>query len=126
MMSRFFRFHVSGDIVDDDYFKRMVEIAGRNQHCDILCFTKKYGIINRFLYSGYTIPKNLHIIFSGWKGLEMVNPFHLPEAHVRYKDGTTTARPDAKFCGGNCTACAITDSGCWSLENGEQVVFKEH
>lgn len=66
------------------------------------------------------------MIFSAWKGLRMDNPFQLPEAHVRYKDGTTTARSDAKECGGNCTECARTSGGCWSLHTGEQVVFNEH
>ncbi|ETD17192.1 hypothetical protein [[Ruminococcus] lactaris] len=56
----------------------------------------------------------------------MENPLSLPEAHVRYRDGTTTARDDAVECAGNCTECAITDGGCWSLQNGEQVVFNEH
>lgn len=50
----------------------------------------------------------------------------LPEAHVLYRDGTTTAREDAKKCGGNCTECACISGGCWSLKKGEQVVFKEH
>ena len=27
MMTRFFRFHVSGDIVDEDYLRKMIEIA---------------------------------------------------------------------------------------------------
>ena len=40
MMSRYFRFHVSGDIPDLTYFVRMVDVASRNQHCQILCFTK--------------------------------------------------------------------------------------
>ena len=66
------------------------------------------------------------MIFSAWRGLRMDNPFQLPEAHVRYKDGTTTARSDAKECGGNCTECACTSGGCWSLHTGEQVVFNEH
>lgn len=126
MMSRFFRFHVSGDIVDNVYLAHMIEIAERNPHCEILCFTKKYEIVNQHLDFGGTIPKNLHIILSAWVGLEMVNPFSLPEAHVRYRDGTTTARDDAKECSGNCSECAITDGGCWSLKNGEQVVFNEH
>ena len=72
------------------------------------------------------IPKNLHIIFSAWVGLEMDNPFLLPEAHVRYRDGTTTARSDTVECGGNCTECAVTDGGCWTLGQSEQVVFNEH
>jgi hypothetical protein len=126
MMTRYFRFHVAGDIVDDDYLRHMVEIAGRNRHCIILCFTKKYEIVNEFLDSGGVLPKNLHIIFSAWIGLEMDNPHHLPEAHVRYRDGSTTASDFAKLCGGNCTNCAVTDGGCWTLKPGEQIVFDEH
>ena len=131
MMSRFFRFHVSGDIPDEEYFRRMVGIAQRHPHCQILCFTKKYEIVNeviRWILSVVRseMPDNLHIIFSGWVGLEMVNPFSLPEAHVRYRNGMTTARNDAHECGGNCTECAREDGGCWSLKEGEQVVFNEH
>lgn len=126
MMSRFFRFHVSGDIPDNVYFAHMIEIAERNSHCEILCFTKKYDIVNEYLEFGGEIPKNLHIVFSGWVGLEMDNPYLLPEAHVRYKEGTTTAKPTAKECGGNCTECLLTEGGCWSLQSGEQVVFDEH
>lgn len=125
MMSRYFRFHVSGDLPDEAYFRRMVEVAERNPHCDILCFTKKYDIVNGFLRDG-ALPSNLHVIFSGWRGLTMDNPFGLPEAHVRYRNGITTARADAIPCNGNCTECAITDSGCWTLQPGEQVVFHEH
>lgn len=65
-------------------------------------------------------------IMTRWRGLAMNNPFHLPEAHVKYRDGSTTASPKAKPCGGNCTECAITDGGCWTLDYGEQVVFNEH
>lgn len=142
MMSRFFRFHVSGDIPDEYYLSRMVEIARRNPHCEILCFTKKYefvadritlmlaanDIFGKEVKNDYweVIPKNLHIILSGWKGLEMYNPYNLPEAHVRYKDGTTTAKPTAKECSGNCTECLLTEGGCWTLKSGEQVVFNEH
>lgn len=126
MMSRFFRFHVSGDIPDATYFEHMVDIARTNTHCEILCFTKKYDIVNSHINIIGKLPKNLHIIFSGWHDIEMVNPYNLPEAHVRYRDGSTTAREDAKLCGGNCTECAITDGGCWTAKHGEQVVFNEH
>ena len=126
MMSRFFRYHVSGDIPDNVYFAHMIEVAQRNPHCEMLCFTKKYDIVNEFLDFGGTIPQNLHIIFSGWRDINMVNPYNLPEAHVCYRDGSTTAREDAKMCGGNCTECAITEGGCWAARSGEQVVFNEH
>lgn len=126
MMSRFFRFHVSGDIPDAAYFEHMVDIARTNTHCEILCFTKKYDIVNSHINIIGKLPKNLHIIFSGWHDIEMVNPYNLPEAHVRYRDGSTTAREDAKLCSGNCTECAITDDGCWALGLSEQIVFNEH
>ena len=126
MMSRFFRFHVSGDIPSFKYLINMVEIARRQPHCEILCFTKKYNLVNEFIEQGGELPSNLHMIFSGWVGLEMANPFSLPEAHVRYRDGSTTARDDAVECGGNCTECALTEGGCWNLQKGQQVVFNEH
>lgn len=126
MMSRFFRFHVSGDIPSFKYLINMVEIARRQPHCEILCFTKKYNLVNELIEQGGELPGNLHMIFSGWVGLEMANPFSLPEAHVRYRDGSTTAREDAIECSGNCTECALTEGGCWNLQKGQQVVFNEH
>ena len=126
MMSRFFRFHVSGDIPSFKYLVNMVAIAKRQPHCEVLCFTKKYNLVNEFIEQGGELPSNLHMIFSGWVGLEMANPFSLPEAHVRYRDGSTTAREDAIECSGNCTECALTEGGCWNLQKGQQVIFNEH
>ena len=126
MCSRFFRFHVSGDIPDMQYLSKMLEVAARNTHCQILCFTKKFEIVNQAIDEGAKVPDNLHLIFSGWKGLTIPNKHGLAEAHVRYRDGTTTARGDAELCSGNCFTCAITDSGCWTLEPGKQVIFNEH
>lgn len=127
MMSRFFRFHVSGDIVDETYLKNIVLIATRQPHCEILCFTKKYELVNSFLSADdIDLPPNLHIVFSAWVNLTMVNPFNLPVAEVRYKDGTCFARENAKECAGNCTDCAIAGEGCWTLKHGEQIVFNEH
>lgn len=127
MMTRFFRFHVSGDIPNYEYLMRMISIAQRNPHCEILCFTKKFSIVNRYLSENNgVLPENLHIVFSGWKNLVMENPYSLPEAHVMYRDGTTTASPGYIPCGGNCTECATTDSGCWVLKRGQQIVFNEH
>ena len=148
MMSRFFRFHVSGDIPSKEYLEKMIDVARRNPHCEILCFTKKYEIVSDCINDAYmasiyntsihqqffnlsavastVLPKNLHIILSGWVGLEMLNPYQLPEAHVRYRDGSTTAREDAIECGGNCTECAMTEGGCWNLQYGQQVIFNEH
>lgn len=129
MTNRYFRFHVSGDIPDADYFENMVKVVKRNTHCEVLCFTKKFEIVNQYIFEQRDpprLPLNLHIVFSGWPGLRMINGYGLPEAHVRFRDGTTTAREDAKLCGGNCTECAITGEGCWTLKRGEQIIFDEH
>ena len=129
MLSRFFRWHVSGDIPNKEYLNKMIEIAERNKHCEMLCFTKKYDIVNDAVESGMNIPENLHLIFSAWRGLTMKNPHNFPEAHVKYRDGSTTAASWAVPCNrysGNCAMCASVDTGCWVLKNGEQVVFNQH
>ena len=125
-MATHFRFGVSGDIPDLVYLLNMIDVAERNPHCEILCFTKQYDIINFHLEYHNSFPKNLHIIFSAWKGLPMKNPNNLPEAHVFFKDGTTTAKDGARYCSGNCYECAMTNANCWSLKAGEQIIFKEH
>ena len=125
MVNRFFRFGVSGDIYDKDYLIKMCELAERNKHCQIICFTKQFAIVNEYL-SEHKLPDNLHLIFSAWRGMTMNNPYNLPEAHVMYKDGYTTAKDGAKWCGGNCFTCAITNDNCWSIKSGESIIFGEH
>jgi hypothetical protein len=124
-LSTYFRFHVAGDIFNAEYLERMVDVARKNKHCQILCFTKKYDLVNSYL-TKHRLPKNLHLIFSVWKGLEYIKPYNLPEAHIIYKDGTTTASDGAKYCSGNCTECATENKNCWTLKKGEQILFKEH
>lgn len=127
-MSRYFRFHVSGDIVDDLYFLDMVYTAQENPHCEILAFTKQYDIVNSYLdqHNGY-LPKNLHIIFSRWIpewDVTINNPYDLPMSAVIFKgqDGSQYE----KICGGNCFECACQGVGCWALQNGETIAFYEH
>ena len=128
--TRFFRFHVSGDIPDYSYFCTMINIAHRYPKTEILCFTKRHEYVNTAYdmleRMGLEIPENLHVIFSVWKDYTPENPYNLPTAHVRYKDGTTTANENAKECNGNCETCAITNKGCWTLKNEDQIVFNEH
>ncbi len=124
--SRFFRFHVSGDIPNREYLENMTKAARMTPDTQIICFTKQYDICNEYLGEKKRLPKNLHLIFSGWKGLEMNNPHNLPEAHVLFKNGDTTARDGAKLCTGNCFECAVEGRNCWNLKKGEQIVLREH
>lgn len=123
-MSRYFRWHVSGDIPSSFYFFDMVLIAEELPHTEFLCFTKQYDIVNWHLEHGIEIPSNLHVIFSAWPGMKMNNPHNLPVAQVIFK-GQEPA-DDWKVCGGNCTECACRGIGCWELKNGEIIAFYEH
>ena len=80
--ARFFRFHVSGDILNDRYFEEMCKTARKNPHCTFLAFTKQYEIINLHLQCGDAIPHNLKIMFSGWENLKPTNPYNFPETNV--------------------------------------------
>jgi hypothetical protein len=121
---RFFRFHVSGDIIDAAYFANMVNIAYCNPHTEILVFTKRYNIVNGYIDVGGVIPSNLHILFSGWTNLTPVNPHKLPETNVFTCD--TDFNDDWKICGGNCFNCACRGVGCWQAQRGDVIAFKMH
>ena len=122
---RFFRWHIGGDIVSTYYFEKMVWIAEQNPHCEFLAFTKSFDIVNDWL-DEHELPKNLHIIFSAWVGMEMDNRHNLPTSNPLFFDGSTTAHDGATYCSGNCTECARAGSGCWTMQNGDEVIFPAH
>ena len=122
--ARFFRFHVSGDIPDAIYFYDMILTAQQLPHTSFLAFTKQYDIINNYLNDGGKIPENLQVIFSNWSAWKCENPHNLPTCEVIFK-GETPA-PEWKICGGNCTECAVTCGGCWTLDRGETIAIYEH
>jgi hypothetical protein len=121
--TRFFRWHVSGDIISELYLYDMVRIAQELPGTQFLAFTKRYDIVNRFL-NYESIPDNLHVIFSEWEGMDMDNPHNLPVAHVIFRGSEPD--PEWKICGGNCTECACAGIGCWELKKGEHIAFYEH
>lgn len=128
--TRYFRFHVSGDIIDDLYFFDMVLTAEMNPKTEILVFTKQYEIVNRYLdgHSG-KLPENLHVIFSLWDpawNVRVKNPYDLPMSAVIFKGAEHTAEYFDKICPGNCFECACKGVGCWTLEKGETIAFYEH
>lgn len=123
-MSRFFRFHVSGDIPTPQYFSEMVQTAKELPATNFLAFTKQYKIVNDFIANGGEIPANLIIIFSNWGDWKCENPHGLPAAEVIFK-GTEPA-DSWLICGGNCAECACRGVGCWQLKKGETIAFYEH
>ena len=128
MLNLAFRWHVSGEIVDMDYLQHMVDIAKRNPHCQMICFTKKYALVNDWMTINGPLPDNLHMIYSAWRGLQMNNPYHMPECHLIYKDGTTTANEDkvSFVCKGGCDQCCREHKHCFALKKDEQILINEH
>lgn len=130
-VTRYFRYHVSGDIVDDLYFFDMVLTAQMLPHTEFLAFTKQYDIVNKYLdrYPG-GLPENLHIIFSLWDpawNVHVNNRHNLPVSAVIFKhvyDGY--ADNFEKICPGNCFECACRGMGCWTLQSGETIAFYQH
>lgn len=123
-MARYFRYHVSGDIPNSEYFNNMVLLARELPNTNFLAFTKQYDIINCFLANGGEIPNNLKIIFSNWGAWKCFNPFGLPECEIILK-GSAPAT-EWKICGGNCTECACRGIGCWELKQGETIAIYQH
>lgn len=126
MFQMYFRFNVSGDIVDYEYLEGIVDVARSCKKSSILVFTKKYDLVNKWIRRNGELPSNLQIVFSVWQGLECKNPHNLPTSHLVYYDGTTTAREDAFKCPDDCSHCNCVGVGCWALQKGQQVVFKQH
>ena len=125
ILSGFFRWHVSGDIIDADYLYNMCKVARECKNTRFLVFTKNYDVINRYFGAGYKKPRNLQVIFSlPFDGATVDNPHNLPTAAVILK-GKEPA-PNYKICGGNCAECAACGIGCWELKKGETIAFYEH
>ena len=119
------RINVGGDLSDDD-FAYVAELGRKNPRTMILFFTKNYKGINKYLTNN-EFPENVKTLMSAWEGMEIENPHHLPCSHVLWEEGTTTApQYGAVYCGGNCSECAFRGEGCWTLKNGEHVIFNAH
>lgn len=111
--TRFFRWHVAGDILDQDYLNRMVDMAVFFPGVRFLCFTKRFDI--RF----GRLPENLTIILSVWPGMPLPRNRTLPRAYMQ--DGTETRIPKgARECPGSCEDCKL----CYGLKGS--VVFNKH
>ena len=119
--NKYFRWHVAGDILDCDYFSRMVEIANRHPDFVFWTYTKMYHIVNEYVRINGTgaIPDNFHIMFSKWDGLKMDNPYNFPVFACRLKDGNKDYIPFNEYfkCAGNCDICKANNSGCIKGEN---------
>lgn len=115
--NKMFRWHVSGDIIDLDYFCRMVEIARKHPDFTFWTYTKMYGIVNEYCntYGKENIPCNLSVMFSEWRGMELVNPYGFGEFRALYENESIPE--NTYYCPGNCDVCKACKRGCIANEN---------
>lgn len=119
--NKFFRWHVAGDILDIDYFNRMVNIARNHPDFTFWTYTKMYDIVNRWIDENGALPGNLSVMFSEWRGMPMDNPHGMPEFRVVFKDDPV--KPVGHYCPGNCDICKELHRGC---PVGETTYCNEH
>lgn len=116
-----FRWHVSGDILDMDYFDRMCQIARKHPDWVFWTYTKNYHAVNAWIKAhGETkesIPANLSVMFSVWNGMPCPNTYDMP-TFTCVMDGMESA-PDAWKCPGNCQICLDSKHGCPFRESSE-------
>ncbi len=117
----YFRWHVSGDIIDIDYFAEMVKIAREFPHFIFWTYTKEYETVNRYVSEnggslGAAIPENFHVMFSEWDGTPMDNRYSFPVFTCKLKAGNKNH--DTEYfeslykCPGNCDMCKQKCLGC--------------
>lgn len=122
---KFFRWHSSGDIVDLVYLLGMIRVAKSCPQTKFLAFTKKFNIVNTYLSIYNELPQNLKIVYSAWnKDFKVENPYNLPITYVRFKkQEENPSIPEFSIpCVGKCYEC----KACWTLQNGQSVVFDQH
>lgn len=108
----YFRWHVSGDILDQAYLAAMMRLAKAHPGTRFLVFTKMHHLD----YSRR--PANLSVVFSMFP--TMPNP-RTKVKRAWYQDGTEKRIPQgAMTCPGSCSSC----KACWTTSR--DVVFNKH
>lgn len=120
--NKFFRWHVSGDIIDADYLENMIAIAKDFPNFKFWTYTKNYTLINDYIGSHgknrkKAIPANLSIMFSEWKGLDIPNPYKMPVFACKFPNETQEKYKNMFKCAGNCEFCTAHNKGCVKGEN---------
>jgi hypothetical protein len=112
-----FRWHVGGDIPDEDYLAMMEDIAWNFRQTSFLCFTKRYDLVQG------RGAANLQIVLSAWPGLDFPLNSGFPEAWLA-DDPRAPLKETHIRCPGNCGECGYQ---CWNIlrdrVDGMNVIF---
>ena len=113
-----FRWHVSGDILSQDYLYRMCRLARLFRKTKFCAFTKRFDLDFEMVH----VPSNFIVTFSMWPGLE--KPL-LQNGVTRYcwmDNGMEKRIPvNHKDCELDCEGCRF----CWSKSKND-LVIKQH
>lgn len=121
------RWFDSGDIVNEDFFARMVELCKRTPDVKHMAFTKKYEIVNDYIEKNGNLPSNLNIMFSAWDKLwEVPNPYNIGMAYVDFDDKRLNPEfpKNAFVCPGRASTCSACGA-CWNKKL-KAVLFHQH
>lgn len=126
---RYFRWHVAGDILDQNYLDNMISMAIIFPMTRFLCFTKRFDLdyrTNPKYEWEDTEPGNLSFIFSMWPGMPMPSwPRMYGMKFAWMQDGSEDrhAKGGYRMCPGSCASC----KKCWTNEDSmDNVVFHMH
>lgn len=136
----YFRYHVGGDIPDQDYYDRMIHLAKQVPDVKFLAMTKSYMTSNyrKWRLEGYPHggpdftnedidygdpPDNLSILISAWPGYPI--PERLKDFPIAFmQDGTEDRIPKNAFlCPHGCDLC----HACWDAKKrGIDIILPKH
>lgn len=119
--NKYFRWHVAGDVLDEDYYLRMMDIADEFPDIRFRAFTKAHDILATWFE---TTPENLVMgasMWPGWGDLQTVK--NIPKAWLQTEDHQEDRVPKKAFvCPGSCPECMV----CWSKKQPMDIVLHEH
>jgi ferredoxin len=110
----YFRYFVGGDIISEDMFSSIIDIARSNNATTFLLFTKAFEYIAGLYRS---IPENLNVKLSIFPGMS-IPCIDLPIARTIFKGDAVPM--DYDMCSGSCIDCKkCFNSNC-------NIAFKKH
>lgn len=124
----YFRWHVAGEIVDDAYFERVVDVARNFPQTRFLIYTR-YPFERLVVNTG--VPKNLSIVKSYWLGFDRPYDPEYPGFMVIARDESTRFMDELSAdgmihtvipCKGSCQEC----HACWHIKAGDLVTNHIH
>ena len=109
----YFRYHVSGDIIDQSYLDNMAKVAEAVPDTRFMALTKAYDV------DFHNIPENLSIMISGWPGYPIPKKLdYLP--NIWMQDGNEDRIPkDALLCSDKCDECFA----CWDSKQNKKDIY---